>query len=100
MRPIVDVAPVRDKPKLLDLVRDVIRRKNYSIRTELLSVMMIQPSLLAPWTKQRWHIDKLAKPTKQIDCRGSYASDIRITLAGKELTNHGFFIATNCPECR
>jgi integron integrase len=34
MRPIVDVAPVRDKPKLLDLVRDVIRRKHYSIRTE------------------------------------------------------------------
>jgi len=34
MRPILDVAPVRDKPKLLDLVRDVIRRKHYSIRTE------------------------------------------------------------------
>ena len=34
MRPILEVAPVRDKPKLLDLVRDVIRRKHYSIRTE------------------------------------------------------------------
>jgi hypothetical protein len=34
MRPILDLAPVRDKPKLLDLVRDVIRRKHYSIRTE------------------------------------------------------------------
>jgi hypothetical protein len=34
MRPILDVAPVRDKPKLLDVVRDAIRRKHYSIRTE------------------------------------------------------------------
>jgi integron integrase len=34
MRPILEVAPVRDKPKLLDLVRDVVRRKHYSIRTE------------------------------------------------------------------
>ncbi len=34
MRPILDVAPVRHKPKLLDQVRDVIRRKHYSIRTE------------------------------------------------------------------
>jgi hypothetical protein len=83
MRPILDVAPVRDKPKLLDLVRDVIRRKHYSIRTELLSFTMIQPSLLAPWTKPRWHIDKPAKPTKQTGCRASYASDIRIMLAGR-----------------
>ena len=34
MAPIVPVAPVGHKPKLLDQVRDVIRRKYYSIRTE------------------------------------------------------------------
>jgi hypothetical protein len=40
---------------------------------------MIQPSLLAPWTKPPWHIGKLVKWTKQTGCRASYASDIRIT---------------------
>src|SRR5438874_790283 len=34
MRPIVPVASNTHKPKLLDQVRDVIRRKHYSIRTE------------------------------------------------------------------
>jgi hypothetical protein len=34
MRPMLDIASVGHKPKLLDLVRDVIRRKHYSIRTE------------------------------------------------------------------
>jgi hypothetical protein len=34
MAPIVPVASVGHKPKLLDQVRDVIRRKHYSIRTE------------------------------------------------------------------
>src|SRR5216110_1043626 len=34
MRPILDVPSAGHKPKLLDQVRDVIRRKHYSIRTE------------------------------------------------------------------
>ena len=34
MRPILDVASAGHKPKLLDQVRNVIRRKHYSIRTE------------------------------------------------------------------
>ncbi len=34
MRPILDVASVGHKPKLLDQVRNIIRRKHYSIRTE------------------------------------------------------------------
>src|SRR5213596_3934564 len=34
MRPILDVASVGHKPKLLDQVRNVIRRRHYSIRTE------------------------------------------------------------------
>jgi hypothetical protein len=34
------------------------------------------------WTKPHWHIDKPAKPTKQIGCRASYTSDIQITLVG------------------
>jgi integron integrase len=34
MHPMLDIASVGHKPKLLDLVRDVIRRKHYSIRTE------------------------------------------------------------------
>ena len=34
MHPILDVASVGHKPKLLDQVRNIIRRKHYSIRTE------------------------------------------------------------------
>src|SRR5438094_166750 len=34
MRPIVRIASTTHKPKLLDQVRDVIRRKHYSVRTE------------------------------------------------------------------
>jgi integron integrase len=34
MRQMLDIASVGRKPKLLDLVRDVIRRKHYSVRTE------------------------------------------------------------------
>src|SRR5206468_4329554 len=34
MRPIVPIASTTHKPKLLDQVRDVIRRKHYSVRTE------------------------------------------------------------------
>jgi site-specific recombinase XerD len=34
MRSILDVSSAGHKPKLLDQVRDVIRRKHYSIRTE------------------------------------------------------------------
>jgi len=34
MHPTVPVASTTHKPKLLDQVRDVIRRKHYSIRTE------------------------------------------------------------------
>jgi hypothetical protein len=34
MMPILASPPERDKPKLLDQVRDVVRRKHYSIRTE------------------------------------------------------------------
>jgi integron integrase len=34
MRPILDVPSAGHKPKLLDRVRDIIRRKHYSIRTE------------------------------------------------------------------
>src|SRR5947207_10403694 len=34
MRPILDVPSAGHKPKLLDQVRDIIRRKHYSIRTE------------------------------------------------------------------
>jgi len=34
MAPIVPVASAGHNPKLLDQVRDVIRRKHYSIRTE------------------------------------------------------------------
>src|SRR5947208_15209239 len=34
MRPILDVASVGHKPKLLDQVRNVIRRRHYSVRTE------------------------------------------------------------------
>ena len=46
MRPILEVAPVRDKPKLLDLVRDVIRRKHYSIRTGQVYVDWIRRYIL------------------------------------------------------
>jgi hypothetical protein len=39
-------APKRDKPKLLDQVRDVIRRKQYSIRTEQAYIDWIKPFIL------------------------------------------------------
>jgi hypothetical protein len=47
---------------------------------ELVSFTMIQPSLLAPWTKPHCHTGTLAKPTKQTGCRASCASAIRIFL--------------------
>jgi hypothetical protein len=40
---------------------------------------MIQLLLLALWTKLRWHIGKLAKPTKQIDWPGSCMKDTQTT---------------------
>src|SRR6266704_6586665 len=42
---------------------------------------MIQLLLLALWTKLRWHIGKLAKPTKQIGWPGSCMKDTQITRA-------------------
>src|SRR5437867_12901575 len=42
---------------------------------------MIQLLLLALWTKLRWHIGKLAKPTKQIGSPGSCTKDSQITQA-------------------
>src|SRR5438094_9122492 len=42
---------------------------------------MIQLLLLALWTKLRWHIGKLAKPTKQIGSPGSCTKDTQITQA-------------------
>src|SRR6266487_5343235 len=50
---------------------------------ELLSFTMIQPSLLAHWTKPQSRIGKPAKWRKQTGCRASYGHDTRITLAGK-----------------
>jgi site-specific recombinase XerD len=46
MHPILDVASVRHKPKLLDQVRDIIRRKHYSIRTEQAYVDWIKRSII------------------------------------------------------
>lgn len=34
MKPTVPTSPVSDKPKLLDRVREVLRFKHYSLRTE------------------------------------------------------------------
>src|SRR5256885_9167370 len=42
---------------------------------------MIQLLPLALWTKLRWHIGKLAKPTKQIGWPGSCTKDTQITQA-------------------
>src|SRR2546429_9484402 len=44
---------------------------------------MIQLLPLALWTKLRWHIGKLAKPTKQIGWPGSCTKDTQITQAAR-----------------
>jgi site-specific recombinase XerD len=46
MMPILTSPPERDKPKLLDQVRDVVRRKHYSIRTEQAYVDWIRRFIL------------------------------------------------------
>jgi site-specific recombinase XerD len=46
MMPILASPPERDKPKLLDQVRDVVRRKHYSIRTEQAYVDWIRRFIL------------------------------------------------------
>ena len=97
MRPILDVPSAGHKPKLLDQVRDVIRRKHYSIRTEQAYVDWIKRFII--YHNKRHPAEMAEEEVAQFltNC----ASDIRITPpAGKELTSHGFFIATSCPDCR
>ena len=42
-------APAGAKPKLLDQVRDVIRRKHFSIRTEQTYIEWIKRYIFYPW---------------------------------------------------
>src|SRR5437870_8834974 len=51
---------------------------------ELLCFTTIRPSLLAHWTKPRWHIGKPAKPKRPIGSRASYANATQITPAGRQ----------------
>jgi site-specific recombinase XerD len=46
MLPTVSISPSNNKPKLLDQVRDVIRRKHFSIRTEQAYVDWIRRFIL------------------------------------------------------
>src|SRR5437773_9911881 len=55
MRPILDVPSAGHKPKLLDQVRDVNRRKHYSIRTEQAYVDWIKRFII--YHKKRHPVD-------------------------------------------
>jgi len=48
--PTLSPVPRRDKPKLLDQVRDVVRRKHYSIRTEQ---TYVDWSVEPPWQRAK-----------------------------------------------
>ena len=62
MRPILDVPSAGHKPKLLDQVRDVIRRKHYSIRTEQAYVDWIKRFILFHGKRHPVDLDRKAIP--------------------------------------
>ena len=63
MRPILDVPSAGHKPKLLDQVRDVIRRKHYSIRTEQAYVDWIKRFII--YHKKRHPVDMAEEQVAQ-----------------------------------
>ena len=75
MRPILDVPSAGHKPKLLDQVRDVIRRKHYSLRTEQAYVDWIKRFII--YHKKRHPAEMAEEEVAQFltNC----ASDIQIT---------------------
>ncbi|PYI98237.1 MAG: hypothetical protein DME98_05135 [Verrucomicrobia bacterium] len=79
MRPILDVASVGHKPKLLDQVRNVIRRRHYSIRTEQAYVDWIKRFII--YHNKRHPAEMAEEEVAQFltNC----ASDIQITRVGK-----------------
>ena len=63
MRSILDVPSGGHKPKLLDQVRDVIRRKHYSIRTEQAYVDWIKRFII--YHKKRHPVDMAEEQVAQ-----------------------------------
>ena len=85
MRPILDVASVGHKPKLLDQVRNVIRRRHYSIRTEQAYVDWIKRFII--YHNKRHPAEMAEEEVAQF--LTSYASDIQITPpADSSLADH------------